>query len=140
MPFASITARREYARLWIARRRFDFFKDKVCFDCGGKETLELDHVDPSLKVSHKIWSWSEQRRTQEISKCVVRCHKCHRNKTDRDLNQGYIVHGDYFRGYRNGCRCTECRKVNSEKRKDERKKKKLSQHVSASVAQLDLER
>jgi hypothetical protein len=43
--------------------------------------LELDHVDPALKVSHRVWSWARERREAELAKCQVLCHDCHVAKT-----------------------------------------------------------
>lgn len=74
--------RAEYNRNWIKRRRQEFFANKVCSNCNSQENLELDHIDPALKVCHKIWSWNEKRRLNELSKCQVLCKKCHREKTN----------------------------------------------------------
>lgn len=49
--------------------------------------LQIDHVDPSEKVTHKVWSWSEPRREEELNKCVVRCKPCHIEKTQSN-NEG----------------------------------------------------
>lgn len=81
MPMATPEAQREYQRLWIAKRRSDFFTDKSCVKCGATTELELDHVNPKLKVTHAIWSWSLVRREAEIAKCQILCHKCHKEKT-----------------------------------------------------------
>ena len=80
---------REYQRKWIAKRRADFFADKICVRCGNDETLELDHIDPAQKVSHNVWSWSAARRDQEISKCQVLCHDCHLAKTVENGDMSY---------------------------------------------------
>lgn len=81
MPYADPERQREYMREWYARRRAEWFEGKVCVDCGSTDRLELDHVDPATKVSHRIWSWSKARREAELAKCVVRCHDHHRAKT-----------------------------------------------------------
>src|ERR1017187_858128 len=111
MGYIDPSKKREYAREWIAKRRKTFFSGKTCIDCGSSENLELDHVDRKLKVSHKIWSWSKERREIELVKCVVRCHSCHIIKTKVDMNGGYIVHGSRYRGYANGCRCILCKEA-----------------------------
>ena len=85
---------REYQRKWVAKRRADFFADKECIRCGSHEDLELDHVDPSQKISHNIWSWSEHRRLTEIAKCQILCHDCHVTKSQEN--------GDVARGERSG--------------------------------------
>lgn len=107
MPMANKDAQREYQRQWIARRRVEYFADKVCAECGTADGLELDHKDPAQKVSHSIWSWSAERRTAELAKCQVLCHDCHWRKTlahDRKRT-------DHGRAgmYANGCRCASCR-------------------------------
>lgn len=111
MPFATKEEQREYQRVWVANRRKKFFEDKFCVRCGSKEKLELDHIDPKQKVSHRIWTWAEDRRQKEIAKCQILCQPCHIDKTNKDLFQGHIVHGELYRGYRNGCRCDLCREA-----------------------------
>ena len=73
--------KREYQREWVAKRRATFFADKCCAYCGSTKNLELDHIDPSQKVSHSIWSWSESRRNEELAKCQALCEECHKEKT-----------------------------------------------------------
>lgn len=87
-------AKREYQRKWIAKRRSDFFSDKVCVKCGSSECLQLDHIDPKTKVSNSIWSWSKERREAEIKKCQVLCENCHKTKS--------IENGDYSHKPRRG--------------------------------------
>jgi 5-methylcytosine-specific restriction endonuclease McrA len=76
---------RAYQAAWMAKRRAGFFADKSCAACGSRERLELDHVDPSKKTSHSIWSWSPERREAEIAKCQVLCRPCHQLKSIDDL-------------------------------------------------------
>lgn len=85
-----LEAKRKYQREWLRKRRSDFFKDKECINCGTVENLQLDHIDPKTKVTHRIWSWSKQRRDTEIAKCQVLCAVCHleKSKTNGDLAQG----------------------------------------------------
>lgn len=71
----------------MAERRASWFRGKVCVDCGSDRNLELDHVDPSKKVTHNVWSWSEDRRNDELSKCVVRCEKHHMARTVSQLSE-----------------------------------------------------
>ena len=103
MPYRDPETRRAYGRGWVARRRRAFFADKCCVDCGSTSDLELDHVDPALKVSHKIWSWSASARAAEIAKCVARCHYCH---VARHAAERRIEHSTG--GYKRGCRCDVC--------------------------------
>jgi 5-methylcytosine-specific restriction endonuclease McrA len=81
MPFASRKQNKDYQRDWLRRRREAHFKDKLCAHCGSTENLELDHIDPTQKVSHKMWGWSEERRNVELDKCQVLCKECHDKKT-----------------------------------------------------------
>jgi hypothetical protein len=54
-------------------------------DSWRHEAPENDHVDPSKKTSHSIWSWSPERREAEIAKCQVLCRPCHQLKSIDDL-------------------------------------------------------
>lgn len=77
MPYRDADKQREYQRRWKAERRARWFADKTCEWCQGSDQLELHHREPGEKVSHKLWSWSEQRRAAELEKCVVLCRPCH---------------------------------------------------------------
>lgn len=88
MPYKDPTRRREYSRQWIADRRASWFAGKICALCGGMQDLELDHTDPTTKVSHRIWSWSEARREAELAKCRVLCKACHGKKSATEVSRG----------------------------------------------------
>lgn len=81
MPYSDPDRQREFNREWVAKRRREWFADKACVRCGSNEDLQLDHVDPKLKVDHRIWSWSKERRDAETAKCQVLCYPCHITKT-----------------------------------------------------------
>ncbi len=81
MAYKDKDKQREYQKQWVAKRRADFFADKLCTKCDSAKNLELDHIDPALKLSHSIWSWSEKRRLEEIKKCQILCEDCHKEKT-----------------------------------------------------------
>lgn len=87
-------AKRKYQREWVANRRALWFADKCCIDCGSEDNLELDHIDPSYKINHRIWSWSWKRIEAETAKCVVRCHTCHVKKTDANNERAKISDED----------------------------------------------
>lgn len=93
--------KREYQREWLANRRANFFADKACVRCGSAEQLELDHIDPEQKVSHRIWSWSQERRDAEIAKCQVLCAECHKAKSAAYVNSilGYAGKDECERGH-----------------------------------------
>jgi 5-methylcytosine-specific restriction endonuclease McrA len=69
----------------INRRRKDYLQDKSCVVCGATKRLEIDHIDPKTKTSHRIWSWKDSRRIKELKKCQVLCKQCHIDKTCKDL-------------------------------------------------------
>lgn len=89
MSYSDPDAQRQYQREWVARRRAKWFADKTCVDCGGAADLELDHIDPTQKVSHRIWSWSWERIEAEAAKCVVRCTDCHERKSTIERDRGF---------------------------------------------------
>jgi hypothetical protein len=111
MPYKKPEDLRRAQREWCRARRQAFFNGKRCARCGGTEALELDHVDPEKKVSHKIWSWSDDRRDAEIAKCQVLCGECHLLKTFGRPVGARAEHGTRSR-YRSGCKCGPCRKAN----------------------------
>lgn len=110
MPYKDKEKQKEYARQWVAKRRAEYFADKTCIKCGSIDKLELDHIDPSIKVTHRIWSWSQQRREAEIAKCQILCEDCHQEKTNRDFKAG---HGTFTMYKKNKCRCAICLKWKS---------------------------
>jgi hypothetical protein len=68
---------RDYRRRVRRERREKFMADKVCEDCGAGSFLELHHVDPAQKDTHRIWGWSWLRILKEAKKCIVLCETCH---------------------------------------------------------------
>jgi hypothetical protein len=114
MPFASQKARSEYQNRWMQERRRNWLlQHGPCVDCGSWRYLEVDHVDPSTKVDHRVWSWSNERREKELAKCVVRCRPCHRKKTAKELGFTSIKHGTYTGYLDHKCRCAICRKFHA---------------------------
>lgn len=107
-------AKREYQRNWIRRRRDAFFRGKSCAKCGSTQNLELDHIDPTKKVDHKIWSWAEHRRLIEIAKCQILCQDCHKEKTSTeqitDPEHGTLAR---YKTKRYKCRCGLCSAANA---------------------------
>lgn len=115
MPYKDIEKRRSYARDWMSNRRTTWFHiNGPCVDCGSWSRLELDHVNRTDKISHRIWSWCQEKQSAELAKCVVRCHSCHVKKTwtiDFPKHHGLSMY-DIQR-----CRCEICRFAKSEKNK-----------------------
>lgn len=86
MAYSDPERQREYQRLWMAERRAEYLADKRCVKCGSTEELEIDHIDSTKKVDHRIWSWSKERREVELKKCQVLCARHHLEKTCAELS------------------------------------------------------
>ena len=125
MPYSDPEKQKEYQRQWAAKRRAVWMSDKKCVNCGSRENLEVDHIDPSKKFTHRIWSYSDKRREEELAKCQVLCKKHHKEKSLSELPQT-----DHGRGrmYQLGCRCWPCKawKSNECKQYKERRKRKVN--------------
>ena len=94
---------RYYKRMQEMR---DYLGD-CCSRCKVTVDLEIDHIDPSLKsftLSDK-WTASWNELVPELDKCQLLCKKCHLEKTS-------TTHGKR-RMYMRGCRCTDCKKAQS---------------------------
>lgn len=100
---------RNYQREWVRKRRKAYFDDKVCAKCSNSSNLELHHTDPSTKVSHKIWSWSKEKRDKELEKCIVLCYDCHKLETIKQLTIARVCGTN--EKYKQGCRCELCKKA-----------------------------
>lgn len=82
MGYKDRAKKQKYQREWVRRNRQEWIAaNGPCIDCGTWNNLEVDHVDATSKVSHRIWSWSKPRREIELNKCVLRCTSCHQTKT-----------------------------------------------------------
>lgn len=102
-----------WQKRWQTKRRAEFFNGKVCAECGGDEQLELDHIDPTAKMTHRVWSMSDARREAEIAKCQVLCYDCHKRKSREQLpiTRGFKAfrHGTAAMYKEHGCRCGKCK-------------------------------
>lgn len=121
MPYSDKQIQAEYQRKWVAKRRQSWLDScGGCAKCGSTEGLELHHKDPSAKVDHRIWSWSDSRRNEELSKCEALCRRCHQSLHKDPLRR----HG--LRSYQHhGCRCDICKAAKMVERKRYLAKKKL---------------
>lgn len=84
----ALMAHRQHVRRVVNRWK----EIKGCSVCGfhGKHyQLDLDHVDPKTKTgkqNHRAYepNWKMSRVKEELSKCVILCANCHREKTFRN--------------------------------------------------------
>ena len=109
MPMASPEEQRQYQREWMRRRRLAWIATNgPCRECGSSDDLEVDHIDPSTKVAHKVWSWAREKREAELAKCQVLCRACHLAKTIAQFKRP-VPHGTHHGYSHHGCRCQPCR-------------------------------
>ena len=81
MPYKTKELQREYQKQWIKNRRQEWLsKNGPCKQCGTWENLEIDHIDPKEKITHRIWSYNEEKRLKALAKCQVLCNECHIKK------------------------------------------------------------
>lgn len=95
------------AKMQAIRDRW-FHEAGPCYRCGSTHQLELHHLDPQTKVSHRVWSWSLKRRLVELAKCRPICRSCHMAIHSLLRRQS---HG--AAAYRRGCRCEVCKAARS---------------------------
>ena len=108
--------KRKYQREWCAKNRAAYLHGKACVHCGSAGPLEVDHIDPSQKVDHRIWTWSAARRNAELAKCQTLCVPCHKAKTK--AQRPIPEHGTVSRySGAQKCRCDLCRKANNDRKK-----------------------
>ncbi len=115
------------------RRQIWLSKNGPCVKCGSNLRLEVDHINPLEKISHRVWSWREEKRLLELAKCQVLCHICHKDK-----HRPVLKHGT-FGGYDRGCRCLDCKHVNRDRVRRSRALKfaRVAELVDASVLRTD---
>jgi hypothetical protein len=116
-PMPTQEAQREYQRRWYNARRAQWIVDKSCVRCGSQDRLEVDHIDRASKVTNRVWSWSRERREDELAKCQVLCHDCHVVKTADDAMRARGHNRKRY--YRDKCRCDVC--TDAVRRYNERK-------------------
>lgn len=76
---------RKFQREWLQKRRNKWLNENgPCRQCFSWKKLEVDHIDPSTKITNKVWSWKESRRINELAKCQVLCEKCHQLKSSKE--------------------------------------------------------
>lgn len=113
MPYADPAKQSAHQLARINRRRKEWFlKNGPCVKCGSWNDLELDHKDRKQKLTHRIWTYGEEKRIAELAKCQALCRSCHKIKTSAERATP-LIHGT-FTGYaKKRCRCIECTKANA---------------------------
>jgi len=129
---------RKYKRDWVAARRGEWMADKSCLVCGTTELLEVDHIDPTQKVAHRIWSWAIPRRDAELAKCQVLCRAHHLEKTLAQRPKPEHGTVSRYSSKVHKCRCDLCRKANAERSNILRARKKEREAVQATADLRDL--
>ena len=108
MPYKDLQKQRQYQLAYLKKRRQEWFDiNGPCRYCGSDSVLELHHLDSRTKITHRVWSWSKERREVELSKCIVLCSVCHLKVTIQQLSKP-VCHGTH-NAYASGCRCDDCR-------------------------------
>lgn len=104
--------KRVYQLNWITARKKKYIEQMgCCYFCGSHEKIEIHHLDPAKKNTHKIWSYSEDKIEAELRMCVALCNSCHTKF--HQLIRRRSEHGTAT-AYRHGCRCGECRAAKAE--------------------------
>ena len=71
-----------------------------CINCGSKDNLEIDHIDPhtkSFSISEFIThSW--EKIGPELEKCQLLCKACHKAKSETDGSIEKLKKAFSFRG------------------------------------------
>lgn len=108
MPYSDPEKQRQYQRERNAGIRKDWLdKNGPCKICGNTDRLEVDHIDPTTKVDHKVWTWAKERREKELAKCQVLCYICHLAKSVVEKSKP-VTHGTHTGYSHYGCRCPDC--------------------------------
>lgn len=115
VPYRNPEDQREYQRAWVAARRLKYINlhGGKCSRCESDRGLEFDHIDRTLKLDHRIWSWSVQRIEDELSKCQLLCCDCHREKSIDEMVYPERKHGTNLMYLKARCRCSECRSAHA---------------------------
>lgn len=84
-----------------------------CRNCGAKENLEFDHINPETKRYSVSQIWSKADLVEkEMKLCQLLCTECHKEKSSKECSLRFRkeAHGTLNEYYRHKCRCQLCRK------------------------------
>ena len=118
----TVESRRRELEKVLARRVAWIEDNGPCRVCGSTENLEVDHIDPAIKISHSVWSWREDKRLPELAKCQVLCQEHHKEKTNAE-KRAKVRHGSETM-YGLGCRCQPCKNNKNEMKRVRRQRRR----------------
>lgn len=126
MSYKNAEKQRAFQLNWITARKQKYLQQLCCcFFCGSHDQIEIHHIDPTMKESHKIWSWTDDKIELELRKCVAMCHQCHK-RFHLLMKRKAFQHGT-LGAYDAGCRCADCRNAKSIDRQNRKLRKFTSQ-------------
>lgn len=112
MTWKTKEAKNTYQNQRLKQARLDWLNaNGPCKSCGSWERLEVDHIDPTTKVTHRVWSMSVNERDKELAKCQPLCHVCHKEKTAASKRKP-LEHGTFVGYTKHACRCEDCAEAN----------------------------
>lgn len=110
--------KREYQRNWIKNKRENLIKmmGGKCVKCDSIENLQFHHknqYEKEFNINH-ILSYKQSFIVKELEKCELLCEKCHKEMHVKRLVCGTST------AYGYGCRCSECKQANTDRRAEYR--------------------
>lgn len=81
--WANLDRKREYQREWVRKRRQEYIDKRggACELCGCTVDLQFHHTDPTIKLTHRIFSYSREKIEKELATCMLLCRTpCHRKE------------------------------------------------------------
>ena len=85
-----------------------------CINCDSIDRLEIDHIDPKTKSFDISSNWTvtdKKLLQEEIDKCQILCHECHKNKTSESNRKRLLntfKHGTMYAWMKRKCPCSIC--------------------------------